>query len=63
MFTDLIAAIEEARYLKSKSGGRVNFCVMQVMNHMEVVCGLMEGVRVLYTPANDDYHTVLPEAR
>lgn len=63
MFTDLIAAIEEARYLKSKSGGRVNFCVMQVMNHMEVVCGLMEGVRVLYTTANDDYHTVLPEVR
>ncbi|HEK0553637.1 TPA: hypothetical protein ACXIIP_002522 [Proteus mirabilis] len=63
MFTDLIAAIEEARYLKSQSGGRVNFCVMQVMNHMEVVCGLMEGVRVLYTTANDDYHTVLPEVR
>ncbi|WP_368872507.1 hypothetical protein [Proteus mirabilis] len=63
MFTDLIAAIEEARYLKSQSGGRVNFCVMQVMNHMEVVCGLMEGVRVLYTTANDDYHTALPEAR
>ncbi|HEJ9507525.1 TPA: hypothetical protein SMN05_001253 [Proteus mirabilis] len=63
MFTDLIAAIEEARYLKSKSDGRVNFCVMQIMNYMEVVSGLMEGVRVLYTTANDDYHTVLPEVR
>lgn len=63
MFTDICAAIEEARYLKSKSGGRVNFCVMQVMNYMEVVSGLMEGVRVLYTTANDDYHTVLPEVR
>ncbi|EPL5644967.1 hypothetical protein PW210_003574 [Proteus mirabilis] len=40
-----------------------NFCVMQVMDYMEVVSGLMEGVRVLYTTANDDYHTVLPEAR
>lgn len=63
MFTDLISAIEEARYLKSKSGGRVNFCVMQVMDYMEVVSGLMDGVRVLYTTANDGYHTVLPEAR
>lgn len=63
MFTDIDAAIEEARYLKSQSGGRVNFCVMQVMNYMEVASGLMDGVRVLYTTANDDYHTVLPEAR
>lgn len=63
MFTDIDAAIEEARYLKSKSGGRVNFCVMQIMNYMEVVSGLMDGVRVLHTTANDDYHTVLPEAR
>ncbi|NBM04354.1 hypothetical protein [Proteus sp. G2671] len=63
MFTYLIAAIEEARYLKSKSGGRVNFCVMQIAECMEVLCGLMECVRILYTTANDDYHTVLPEAR
>lgn len=34
MFTDLIAAIEEARYLKSKSGGRVNFCVIQIAECM-----------------------------
>lgn len=63
MFTDLVSAIEEARYLKSKSGGRVNFCVIQFMDCMEVFCGVMMGVRVLYTTANDDYHTVLPEAR
>lgn len=63
MFTDIDAAIEEARYLKSKSGGRVNFCVMQILDRMEVVNRLMDGVRVLYTTANDDYHTVLPEAR
>lgn len=63
MFTDIDAAIEEARYLKSKSGGRVNFCVMQTLDRMEVVNRLMDGVRVLYTTANDDYHTVLPEAR
>lgn len=31
MFTDIDAAIEEARYLKSQSGGRVNFYVLQVM--------------------------------
>lgn len=63
MFTDIDAAIEEARYLKSKSGGRVNFCVMQILDRMEVVNRLMDGVRVLYTTANDDYHTVLPGAR
>ncbi len=63
MFTDIDAAIEEARYLKSKSGGRVNFCVMQILDRMEVVNRLMDGVRVLYTTENDDYHTVLPEAR
>lgn len=63
MFTDIDAAIEEARYLKSRSGGRVNFCVIQIAECMEILCGLMDGVRVLYTTANDDYHTVLPEAR
>ena len=63
MLTDIDAAIEEARYLKSKSGGRVNFCVMQILDRMEVVNRLMDGVRVLYTTENDDYHTVLPEAR
>ena len=63
MFTDISAAIEEARYLKSQSGGRVNFYVLQVMECMEVLCGIMEGVRYLYSTADDDHHTVLPEVR
>lgn len=57
MFTDIAAAIEEARWLKQESGGRIDYSVMQFESEMEVFHSLMDGIRVMYTTANDNFHT------
>ncbi|MBC8946933.1 hypothetical protein [Xenorhabdus indica] len=62
-YTDLHAAIEEARWLKTKSGNQR--CVIQKPNGEMVIREerKLRTNRVMYSTRLDKVHTVLPEAR
>lgn len=66
MFTDLIAAIEEARYLKSKF--KFDYSVVQKSSGLMKVetnyrAELYPQIGVMFSTKNDAKHTVLPEVR
>ncbi|OTA16526.1 hypothetical protein Xbed_03453 [Xenorhabdus beddingii] len=60
-FTDLTAAIEEARY-RHREAGRP-FAIVQRDTGMAVLTErwvMREQLRVMYSTRHDRYHTVLP---
>ncbi|MGJ3353448.1 hypothetical protein [Providencia sp. Je.9.19] len=66
MFTDISAAIEEARYLKSEF--KFNYAVVQLKGaelkiETDNRANKYPRLGVMFTTKSDRYHTVLPEVR
>ncbi|MDC9607419.1 hypothetical protein [Xenorhabdus griffiniae] len=58
IFDDFYEALEDARHKKEKYGKDYN--IIQKRDRAIVVGEVMRGVRVMFSTANDKYHTVLP---
>ncbi|MDC9607329.1 hypothetical protein [Xenorhabdus griffiniae] len=61
IFDDFYEALEDARHKKEKYGKDYN--IIQKKDRAIVVGEVMHGVRIMFSTANDGYHTVLPEVR
>ncbi|WFQ80274.1 hypothetical protein PXH59_03660 [Xenorhabdus sp. SF857] len=61
IFDDFYEALEDARHKKEKYGKDYN--IIQFKDRAIVVGEVLPGVRVMFSTANDSYHTVLPGVR